>query len=435
MTFPPSGGARTDPAALRRQLETELAALAHLDRQRGDSLVRIEGLRSQLPSTRSPSEASSPDAPPAAGTPNGPGSAAEKVALFRSLFRGRQDLFPTRFVSRKTGKAGYAPACTNKFVPGVCELPRVKCGACQNQAFVPVTDKSILDHLQGRHVIGLYPLLADETCWLLAADFDDAAWRDDVAAFVETCRAFDVPVAVERSRSGNGAHAWLFFESAIAGRDGSDRRKLLDHRDDVAAAPDEDGIVRPPVPKPGHNARGGFGNLIALPLQREARQQGNTVFLDDGLEPVPDQWAYLNAVVRMTRRRVEELAADATDRGLIVGVRDAGSDDEDFTPWARRPPSRHASVHIEGPLPTEVHAVLSQRLFIDKAGLPSPLITAIKRAAAFQNPEFYKKQSMRLSTAGTPRVIACAEEPTGHVSLHARVVPGSIVCSGNTASS
>ncbi len=343
MTFPPSRGTRTDPAAPRRQLETELAALAHLDRQRGDSLVRIEGLRSQLPSTRSPSEASSPDAPPAAGTPTGPGSAAGKVALFRSLFRGRQDLFPIRFVSRKTGRAGYAPACTNKFVPGVCELPRVKCGACQNQAFVPVTDTSILDHLQGRHVIGLYPLLADETCWLLAADFDDAAWRDDVAAFVETCRALDVPVAIERSRSGNGAHAWLFFESAIAAATARTVGSFLitetmSRRHQMKMA-SYDRLF----PSQNTMPRGGFGNLIALPLQREARQQGNTVFLDDGLEPVPDQWAHLNAVVRMTRRRVEELAADATDRGLIVGVRDAGSDDEDFTPWARRPPSKHAS--------------------------------------------------------------------------------------------
>jgi hypothetical protein len=156
-------GPRAEPDLIR-QLEAELAALADLDRQREDSLVRIEGLRAQLP--------------PAAGTPTGPVSAAAKVSLFRSLFRGRQDLFPARFVSRKTGKAGYAPACTNKFVPGVCELPRVKCGVCQHQAFVPVTDKAILDHLQGRHIIGLYPMLPDETCCLLAVDFDDAAWRD-----------------------------------------------------------------------------------------------------------------------------------------------------------------------------------------------------------------------------------------------------------------
>jgi hypothetical protein len=300
MTLPSPRGTRAEPDLIRRQLEAELAALADLDRQRGDSLVRIEGLRGPLP--------------PTGGTSTGPVSAAAKVALFRSLFRGRQDLFPTRFVSRKTGKAGYAPACSTKFVPGVCELPRVKCGACQHQAFVPVTDKSILDHLQGRHVMGLYPMLPDETCWLLPVDFDETTWRDDATAFVETCRGVDVPVAIERSRSGNGAHAWLFFESAIAAAtartlgsflitETMSRRHQLKMASYDRLFPSQDTMPR-----------GGFGNLIALPLQLDARQQGNTVFLDDGLEPRPDQWAYLSAVVRMTHRRVEELAEDPLDR-------------------------------------------------------------------------------------------------------------------------
>src|SRR5437762_10042042 len=126
-----------------------------------------------------------------------PPSPVEKVRLFRSLFRGREEVFPTRFVSKKTGKSGYAPACTNKFVPEVCELPRIKCGECPNQAFLPFNDQAILDHLQGRHVMGVYPLLSDETCWFLAVDFDKAAWHEDVVSFAETCRSVGVPVAVE----------------------------------------------------------------------------------------------------------------------------------------------------------------------------------------------------------------------------------------------
>ena len=105
----------------------------------------------------------------------------EKVTLFRSLFRGREDVFPIRFVSKKTGKPGYAPACANKFVRGVCELPRIKCGECPNQAFLRTDDEAVLDHLRGRHVMGVYPLLEDETCGLLAADFDKASWKDDVS--------------------------------------------------------------------------------------------------------------------------------------------------------------------------------------------------------------------------------------------------------------
>src|SRR5262249_61536695 len=135
----------------------------------------------------------------------GPRTPHDKVQLFRQLFRGRPDIYPTRFVSNKTGKPGYAPACSNKFVKGVRELPKVKCGECPNQAFVPVDDAAVLHHLRGRHVMGVYPLLEDETCWFLAVDFDKSTWTEDVSAFADTCRQVGLPVAIERSRSGNGA--------------------------------------------------------------------------------------------------------------------------------------------------------------------------------------------------------------------------------------
>src|SRR2546425_193127 len=143
-------------------------------------------------------------------------TAAEKVALFRSRFRGREDVYPRFWSNTRTGRKGYAPACGNEWVRGVCEKPRVKCGECPNQAFTAVNDQVILDHLQGRHVIGVYPLLGDDTCWFLAADFDGPSWPDDIAAFVETCRTFSLPVSVERSRSGNGAHAWFFFAAPVS---------------------------------------------------------------------------------------------------------------------------------------------------------------------------------------------------------------------------
>ena len=138
-----------------------------------------------------------------------------KIALFRSLFRGRDDVFPRRFESRRTGKPGYQPACANEWVRGVCDKPRVRCGECLNQAFIPVSDQVILDHFRGRHVMGLYPLLEDDTCWLLAVYFDKGSWKDDVSAFTEICREASIPAAVERSRSGDGAHVWFFFKSPI----------------------------------------------------------------------------------------------------------------------------------------------------------------------------------------------------------------------------
>jgi hypothetical protein len=144
-----------------------------------------------------------------------------KIALFRSLFRGREDVYPRRFESRKTGKSGYSPACANEWIRGVCDRKAVKCTDCPNRRFLPVTDDVIRQHLLGQDsggrefVMGLYPMLLDETCFVLAADFDGESWREDAAAVRETCRRSGVPSALERSRSGNGAHLWLFFEEAV----------------------------------------------------------------------------------------------------------------------------------------------------------------------------------------------------------------------------
>ncbi|HEX7406064.1 MAG TPA: DEAD/DEAH box helicase family protein [Candidatus Binatia bacterium] len=301
----------------------------------------------------------------------------------------------------------------------MCEKPRVKCGECLHQAFLPVTDQLILDHLQGRHVVGVYPLLEDEMCWLLAVDFDKREWVDDTAAFVDTCRNIGIPAAVERSRSGNGAHVWFFFAAPIAASTARKmgcylltetmaRRHQLSMQSYDRLFPNQDTMPR-----------GGFGNLIALPLQRDPRQRGNTVFLDDQFKPCPDQWAYLGELERILPSTVEDIAAQAARKGLVVGVRaaDLGDDEDSRTPWMRLPSGRLRHRDILGPLPQSVRSVIAQRIFVEKSGLPSALLNQIKRLAAFQNPEFYKKQSMRLSTALTPRVIACAEDLVEHVTL------------------
>jgi hypothetical protein len=266
----------------------EEARLAELEKQVELTRHRLTVLREQRP----------PSPPVVPTAPNGPLAPAEKVSLFRSLFRGRADVFPKRWANSKAAKKGYAPACANEWVRGVCEKPRVKCGECPNQAFTAVSDRVVADHLQGKHVIGVYPLLEDETCWLLAVDFDKACWQEDVGAFAETCRTLDLSVAVERSRSGNGAHAWMFFTSPVAAcaarQMGSfivtramERRHQLSMSSYDRLFPNQDTMPR-----------GGFGNLIALPLQHVPRQQGNTVFLDGRFEPHADQWAYLASIGR-----------------------------------------------------------------------------------------------------------------------------------------
>ena len=301
----------------------------------------------------------------------------------------------------------------------VCEKPRIKCGECLNQAFIPLDDEVILDHLRGRHLVGLYPLLEDETCWFLAADFDKASWQDDVAAFTGACDRLGVPVALERSRSGQGAHVWCFFEAPVpavlARRMGCylltetmAERHELSMKSYDRLFPNQDTMPR-----------GGFGNLIALPLQHAARQQGNSVFVDTRWEPHSDQWEFLASLPRMAPTEVESLARQAVERGQVIGVAmPEGEDDKHgATPWLRLPSRRPRPLPLAGPLPARVRAVVASQLFVEKAGLSSPLLNALKRTAAFQNPEFYKKQAMRLSTALTPRVISCAEDLPQHVAL------------------
>lgn len=398
-----------------RELAREEARLATLERERAEAATRVAALRARLGAGSF--ETATLPAPPEQGieTPTTP---AEKVRLFRSLFRGREDVFATRFVSKKAGKPGYAPACTNKFVPGVCQLPKIKCGECPNQAFALLDDRAVLDHLRGRHVLGVYPLLEDETCWFLAVDFDKSSWMDDTGAFVDVSRSMGLPPAVERSRSGNGAHVWFFFSRPVSAHlarkmgcylltETMSRRHQLSMRSYDRLFPNQDTLPR-----------GGFGNLIALPLQQEARLQSNTVFVDGALRAFEDQWRYMASLPRISTTLVVELASEASRRGLVMGVRATRlTEEETLAPWMCSPSRRRSHVPIVAPLPREVRAVFAQRLFVETLGLPSALLSEIKRLAAFQNPDFYRKQSLRLSTATTPRVISCAEELSRYVAL------------------
>jgi superfamily II DNA or RNA helicase len=326
-------------------------------------------------------------------------------------------VYATRFVSRKTGKQGYAPACSNKWVRSVCGLPNVRCAECPTPAFVPVTKETIRDHLMGHHVVGVYPLLEDDTCWFLAIDFDKSTWKDDVAAVVETCRTIGIEPSVERSRSGNGAHVWFFFAAPVSASSAralgchlitetATRRHQLSMESYDRLFPNQDTLPR-----------GGFGNRIALPLQREARQQKNTVFVNDQFTPYADQWAYLASVPRLDPTRVSAIVRDAAQNGQVLGVRHAEHEQEDVGPWMQQTAELPHGAKLLKPLPTNVRAVLGQRLFIEKTGLTPAFINHITRLAAFQNPEFYKKQRLRLSTALTPRIISCAEDFSEHIAL------------------
>ena len=184
----------------------ELKAL-QAENSRLIALLEIHGIEWQLP----------PQAIVVAAQESEPSrlSTTEKVTLFRRLFRGRTDVYPIRWEGKTSGKSGYAPACANEWRAGVCEKPRIKCGDCSNRLLMPLSDAVIYDHLAGEHTVGVYPLLEDDTCYFLAVDFDEADWRDDARAFMQSCEELGIPAALEISRSGQGAHAWVFFASAF----------------------------------------------------------------------------------------------------------------------------------------------------------------------------------------------------------------------------
>lgn len=335
-------------------------------------------------------------------------SAQEKINLFLSLFHGREDVYARRYYSLKTGKSGYVPACKNEWEPSLCDKKAHHCPDCPNRAFVPLTAQVVKAHLMGkdnycRDVAGLYPMLEDNHTQLLAVDFDEASWREDVSAFRETCISFGLIPAVERSRSGNGAHVWFFFSQPVSAADarrlGSGlltqtmaRRHELRFQSYDRLFPSQD-----TVPKDG------FGNLIALPFQGQAQKEGNTLFVDETFVPHPDQWAYLASLPRITP---EELAAQLLklcangDLGLLAET-------EEQKPW---PSKRKRKALSRTDFPIQVRIMVSDLIYIDKNGFSQGALNAVKRLAAFRNPEFYKKQAMRLRIYDTPRIIDCSWE-------------------------
>jgi superfamily II DNA or RNA helicase/very-short-patch-repair endonuclease len=351
---------------------------------------------------------------------------AAKIALYRSLFRGRDDVYPRLFESRKTGKPGYSPACSNEWVREVCDKPRLRCQDCPNRRFLPVTDEVIRQHLSGQDpsgrdfVMGLYPMLLDETCFFLAMDFDQGSWQEDVAAVLESCRQLALPAALERSRSGNGGHLWLFFEEAIpavlARKLGAHLlTETLERRPEIGLAsydrffPNQDTLPK-----------GGFGNLIALPLQKHPRERGHSVFVDEHWLPYPDQWAFLSVLGKIARSDAEGIASAAEHHGRVIAVRHPAlaEDDGDYNePWNLPPSRERREPPLSGPLPERVQLVLGNEIYIAREGMPPALRNRLQRLAAFQNPEFYRTQAMRLSTFGKPRVISCAEDHPLYIGL------------------
>lgn len=339
-----------------------------------------------------------------------------KVALFQSLFRGRNDVYAVRWEG-KSGKSGYSPAGIREWDP----LPSTKPGARKTSRLSTVfslDDEAIRGHLLGKQTVGLYPLLPDDTCWFVAVDFDKKNWEADACAYLNTCADFAVTASLERSRSGQGGHIWIFFaepvQAALARRLASciltrtmERRYALGLDSYDRLFPNQD-----TMPK------GGFGNLIALPLQHGPRKNGNSVFVDSHLRPYEDQWAFLSSIKRISQIDAQEIIRKIYPAGDELNVRHSLSEyDEQDDPWTL-PPSGHADIELKiEPIPPNITITVANLIYVEKKDLPDSFVDRLIRLAAFQNPEFYKSQAMRLSTFGKPRVIGCAEDLPRHVGL------------------
>ena len=330
-----------------------------------------------------------------------------KVALFRSLFKGREDIYAKRFESRKTGKSGYQPSCRNEWVRGICEKPRTSCGSCSKRSFEPVTDDVIKNHLTGSIVMGVYPLLPNETCHFLATDFDKETWREDVRAFMDTCILEGIPASLERSRSGNGAHVWIFFEKPVSA---AKARKLgsflmtrtLDRRPEIGL----DSFDRF-FPNQDTMPKGGFGNLIALPLQKAARDKNHCLFLDNKMIPYIDQWTFLASIKRLDENKLDYIIQNAVQHDeLLPVVYNPVEIDDETKPWQEK---TTVLPKINEPIPQKVEIIFAEQLYVNHTGLPPILRNRILRLASFANPEFYLAQRMRLPTWNKPHILYCYE--------------------------
>ena len=349
-------------------------------------------------------------------------SPAEKIALFRSLFTGRSDVYAKRWKSTKTGKSGYAPDCYSTWTH-LCPKSggeKIKCSECTKQRFVPFDEHAIEKHLTGDLTIGVYPMLPDETCRFLVFDFDAKEYNTndlirDVSAIRGTCSEHEINLAIERSRSGKGIHLWIFFAENIpastARKFGSSLITYTMNKHHELPFKTYDRLI----PTQDSLPKGGFGNLIALPLQKDPRKQDNSVFIDDNFNAIPDQWNYLSRVQKYTLAEVEHFIRKLSPSGDLGELQHI-SDSEGEKPWKTKSSSIKLKL-TKADFPDIVKLVRADMLYIEKAGITSPALNTLKRLAAFRNPDFYKTQAMRLSTHDKPRIITCSKETEQYICL------------------
>lgn len=337
-------------------------------------------------------------------------SPEQKIAIFRSLFRGRTDVFANRW-QNKQGRNGYSVACDNEWMQGTCHKPRVKCQDCNHRQFTEINDQIIYRHLAGQQVVGVYPLMHDNTCYFLAADFDKGEWKDEVIAMSKACQSFEIPHAIEISRSGNGAHLWIFFNEKVPAKEARLLGfGLLDKAMEIYSNLSFDSYDRL-FPNQDIMPEGGFGNLIALPLQKEARLSGNSSFVDKEFNVIQDQWQHLAQMKSITHQDLNNLITKVSPNSILFDEQEVI---EIRPPWELT--AKTKPLILENP-PKKVSITLANHVYFDLSEIPSTLAARLRRLASFSNPVFFKTQALRFSTHGIPRFISCARIEQGYLSI------------------
>lgn len=331
----------------------------------------------------------------------------ERLRLFQSLFKGRENVFARRWFSKTTGKSGYQPVCINEWKQGICDKKKYRCVICPNRNFAPLTTQDMYRHLEGKDeyccdVVGLYAIMQDNNCAFLCADFDDKnckyGYKEDVLAYVGVCREWLIPYAIERSRSGNGAHVWIFFEAPLpaskARRLGNAILTEAMTRNGQMSFNSYDRFF----PNQDYLPEGGFGNLVALPLQGQARRRQNSVFVDNDFLVYKDQWAFLYNLKKIQESTIDQLLRLHYQEEL--GKLSMSSENK---PWVTPLPQNITQEDFHA----KVEIIKADKLYIPLKAVSAKVLNHLKRIAAFKNPEFYSKQALRLSTYAIPRIISC----------------------------
>lgn len=390
-----------------RSIEDRLTAL---EKDRSILLNELKGLRAQKDEQKPvmllgrPTLMKTPD------------SNEEKADLFLTLFRGREDIYPKRWENNKTNRSGYSPVCENEWAKPICKKPTIKCSDCSHQKFSPLNTVAVGAHLRGLATIGTYAIRADDTCLFLACDFDESSWQSDLLAFCETARSLGIDVAMERSRSGKGGHAWIFFADPVPARLARSLGTLIiakcSERNIRLSLESYDRFF----PTQDFLPRGGFGNLIALPLQKIPRENGNSCFIDNLFEVIADQWAHLSSVRRLYKDELDLLLKEYLPKSNFKRP-DAFEDVAWLTDNEILDKTSVAQEYDRSLEDQDVKITFGPMLSIPIKGLPTKVIARLKKTSSFANPEFYKLQRMRMQTYPNPRFIFSGEVRPDHLLL------------------